>query len=124
VKVSEFKRMMRKDAIAPPLGSAVYGLNELVPLICEADPTDCPELIGMLEQLKAYAWARMLHPKVSSSPDDDLMDMVQVAKKLNIPPCRAYELARQGKIPTVKIGKYVRVTCTALKKYEEQLPHK
>jgi excisionase family DNA binding protein len=105
-------------------GGLLDALHKLAPMINGADATDCPELIGMLEQLKAYAWARMLHPKVSSSADDDLMDMVQVAKKLNIPPCRAYELARQGKIPTVKIGKYVRVTYTALKKYEEQLHHK
>jgi hypothetical protein len=65
---------------------------------------------------------RIVNTQVSDGADsNDLMDMVQVSKKLNIPQCRAYELARQGKISTVKIGKYVRVSCRALKKYQEQL---
>jgi len=43
--------------------------------------------------------------------------MSEVAKRLNIPEGRAYELARQGRIESVKIGKYVRVSRAALEKY-------
>jgi hypothetical protein len=68
-----------------------------MPLIRGADPSDCPILIGILEQLKAQAWARMVHQQVSNDGDkDDLLDMAQVAKRLNIPECRAYDLASNG----------------------------
>ena len=119
MNVNELKR---KDVIALPVAPAVHALQKIMHLIYEAEVADCPAVIGMLEQLKAYAWARILHSPVSDGADsNDLMDMVQVSKKLNIPQCRAYELARQGKISTVRIGKYVRVSCRALKKYQEQL---
>ena len=40
---------------------------------------------------------------------ENLLTVPQVAKRLAIPACRAYELARQGRLPVVRIGKYVRV---------------
>jgi excisionase family DNA binding protein len=38
------------------------------------------------------------------------LSMRQVAARLNIPVSRAYELARQGRLKAVKIGKYVRLS--------------
>jgi len=37
-----------------------------------------------------------------------------VAELLAVPASYAYELARQGKLPTVRLGKYVRVRASAL----------
>lgn len=98
-------------------------LQDLAPQIVEADPADCPAVIGLLEQLKAQAWARMVNPQPVGSRQDenDLLDMAQVAKRLNIPECRAYELARQGKLTTTKIGKYVRVSATELAAFQRRM---
>ena len=76
----------------------------------------------MLEQLKAHAWARMVDQRVTDpAADRHLLDMAEVAKKLNIPKCRAYELARQGKLTTVRIGKYVRMDPAVLSEYQAEL---
>jgi excisionase family DNA binding protein len=100
-------------------GSLLHSLQNLASEIHEVNPAECPALIGLLEQLKAQAWVRMVSPPSASGHDEnDLMDMAQVAKRLNIAECRAYELGRQGKIQTVKIGKYVRVPRAALENYQ------
>jgi len=103
-------------------GLLIKALEELAPKIRALDPADCPGVIGLLEQLKAHAWAQMIEQRVTSpAPDDHLLDMAEVAQKLNIPKCRAYELARQGKIATVRIGKYRRMNPAALSEYQNQL---
>ena len=38
----------------------------------------------------------------------------QVAERLNVPKSYAYDLARQGRLPTRRFGKYVRVPEAAL----------
>ena len=47
--------------------------------------------------------------------------MRQVAARLNVPASRAYELARQGKLPAVRIGKYVRVSEKSLIDYQAKI---
>ena len=84
------------------------------------DRADWLHLVGLLERLKAHAWVQILgsHASQHDSPDvqepDRLLTIPQVAKRLAISEGRAYELARQGKLPTVKVGKYVRVEPAAL----------
>lgn len=52
---------------------------------------------------------------VSGTEDRDrLLPVPVVAKVLAVPASYAYELARQGKLPTVRLGKYVRVRASAL----------
>lgn len=87
--------------------------------VARVEVTECPGLLGDLERLKAILWSRMV--TVSCSPtsrqprtDAMLLTLPQVAKRLAISKGRAYELARQGKLPTVKVGKYVRVEPAAL----------
>jgi excisionase family DNA binding protein len=47
--------------------------------------------------------------------DSPLLDIPTVAKLLRVPQSYAYELARRGELPTVKIGpKYVRVRADSL----------
>ena len=84
------------------------------------DRAACLHLVGLLEQLKTYAWVQILgshasqHNTADVQEPDRLLTIPQVAKRLAISDGRAYELARQGKLPTVKVGKYVRVEPAAL----------
>lgn len=87
--------------------------------VARVEVTDCLRLLGELERLKAILWTRMVTVScgtTSNQPRVDamLLTLPQVAKRLAISDGRAYELARQGKLPTVKVGKYVRVEPAAL----------
>ncbi len=94
-------------------------LQELTPQLRGVEPSHCPQLIGILERLKAQVWARLLSLQSTSTDadEDGLLDMAEVAKALKITEHRAYELARQGKLPVVRLGKYVRMTRKNLKRY-------
>jgi excisionase family DNA binding protein len=81
--------------------------------------TECPGLLGELERLKAILWSRMVTVACGTTmslPQAEavLLTIPQVAKRLAIAEGRTYELARQGKLPTVKVGKYIRVEPAAL----------
>jgi excisionase family DNA binding protein len=101
-------------------------LAELEAVIGSAPVDHLPELLGQLERLKGQAWARMMSAastkNVSPFPDQQLLTLPQVAERLSIPESRAYELARQHKLPAVRIGKYVRVPLGKLQEYEKSLP--
>ena len=82
--------------------------------IAQGKVVDVPGLLGELERLKAMLWSRMVTMScraTSHQPPDtaSLLTLPQVATRLAIPEGRAYELARQGTLPTVRVGKYVRV---------------
>jgi excisionase family DNA binding protein len=86
---------------------------------------DLPVFLGELERVKAILWSRMVSLSCNSRsnrlPDAvTLLTMPQVAKRLAIPEGRAYELARQERLPTVKIGKYVRVPLAELETWLSQ----
>jgi len=53
--------------------------------------------------------------------NEDLLTIPQVAKRLNVKTSFAYELARQGKLRSVRMGKYIRVTEQALAEYQATL---
>jgi excisionase family DNA binding protein len=101
----------------------IKALQELLPAVCELSPAECPGVIGMLEQLKAHAWAQMVQQTAKDSTrDSHLLKMKEVAQKLNIPEGRAYELARQGKLQIIRIGRYIRMRPEALAEYEGRAP--
>lgn len=81
-------------------------------------PAQCPGLLAELERLKAVAWVRLTTPSqgtgAPSQPGDQLLTIPQVAERLALPVGRVYELARQGKLPVVRVGKYVRVQSAQL----------
>jgi len=85
---------------------------------------ECPVLLGDLERLKAMAWGKIVGSQASpaQSKASVLLTMAEAAARLSIPQSRAYELARQRKLPTVRIGKYVRVSPKALDEYQAGLP--
>lgn len=49
--------------------------------------------------------------------EDELVDMPTAAKTLGIPESRARELGRRGQLPTIQVGKYVRVSRRALEAF-------
>jgi excisionase family DNA binding protein len=93
-------------------------------LIHDADHENCAAFIGKLEKMRALAWGKIMaipsaHP---NSQSDYLLTLAEAAIRLSIPESRAYELARQKKLPSVRIGKYVRVSTQALAEYQARLP--
>ena len=50
-----------------PATHLVSALQDLAPHIAEADLADCPVLIGLLEQLRAATWARIMALPTSES---------------------------------------------------------
>jgi excisionase family DNA binding protein len=79
-------------------------------------------LLAKLAGVQTALLARLLaeggngaDPGPASEP---LLKIPDVAKRLDVPTAFAYELARRGEIPTVRIGKkYVRVSSAALEKW-------
>ena len=100
-------------------------LSELEAAIGSASADHLPDLLGQLERLKGQAWARMMSASLTKndtpSQEQQLLTLPQVAERLSIPESRAYELARQHKLPAVRIGKYVRVPLGKLQEYEKSL---
>ena len=98
-------------------------LAQLEQAVAETPVSQIPALIGILAQLQAKAQLKMLsEQKTASDRDGGLLTMRQAAERLNVPESRAYELARQGKLPAVRIGKYVRISTEALTAYQSKLP--
>lgn len=98
-------------------------LTELERAVKEARVAELPALIGVLAQLQAQAHLKILGShEAAKGGADELLTMADAAARLSIPESRAYELARQGKLPAVRIGKYVRVSARDLADYQARLP--
>jgi len=98
-------------------------LADLEQAVAETPVSQIPALIGVLAELQAKAHLKMLSEQtILKDREDGLLTMRQVAARLNVPVSRAYELARQGKLPAVRIGKYVRVSEKSLIDYQAKLP--
>jgi excisionase family DNA binding protein len=54
---------------------------------------------------------------MESITDNKLLRIPEVAAYLDVTPARAYELARTGALPTVKIGRQYRVDPTRLREW-------
>ena len=97
--------------------------SDLEQAVAETPISQIPALIGILAQLQAKAQLKMLsEQKALKDREGSLLTMRQAAARLNVPESRAYELARQGKLPAVRIGKYVRISADALAEYQTKLP--
>ena len=82
---------------------------------------EMPALIGMLAQLQAKAQIRMLSEIGSGKGcSDELLTIPEVAKRLKMSQYRAYELARQGTLKCIRLGKSVRVRASAMFDYLRQ----
>src|SRR5262245_28811152 len=96
-------------------------LPDFLLLVRECVVDRLPALIGQLEGARAAAWARLnTADRASARPSeaaDSLLDMPAVAGILGIPEDRAYDLGRQGRLPVVHVGRYVRVRRSVLARF-------
>jgi excisionase family DNA binding protein len=83
------------------------------------------EVRGLL--LKVAGLLTALSTKVPASASgadqaeaDRLLNLPEVAERLGVPRGYAYELARRGQLPTVRFGKYVRVSLADLQTWVAQ----
>ncbi len=67
------------------------------------------------EAALAAGAARMPNTRAAAaSPTEDLVDAEQLADALKVPQTRLEDLARKGKIPIVRVGRYVRFSRRAV----------
>ncbi len=88
----------------------------------EVSPSAAGELLARLAGLQSLLLSRLLAGGVQTaapgSQEDRLLTIPEVAERLSVPRAYAYELARRGELPTVRVGKkYVRVPVVALEKW-------
>jgi excisionase family DNA binding protein len=93
-------------------------------------PDQVPALLGELERLRASLWGRVrslqLCDDAYSAPqggDDRLLTIPEVAELLTMHVSSLYEMARRGELPSVRVGKHVRVSATALRQWIAQREH-
>lgn len=82
-----------------------------------ATPAELPELAGALAEAGAIVAQRLfagVRLPVAHSSWPDLIDANAMAAQLSIKPSWLLEQARQGKVPHVRLGKYVRFDAGAV----------
>jgi excisionase family DNA binding protein len=94
---------------------ALEGLvRELEQLLETATPENLPEVLGVLERARARAFERLVTAP-ASLPEDPLLTIPEVAKRLSIKVSQARELGRRGELPTITVGeRFVRVRQSSL----------
>jgi excisionase family DNA binding protein len=95
------------DIVLAPERAAELPLEALPAILCQLGALQCV-LTARLAQCQNE---QALGPK----EDDRLLSVPDVAKILDVPKSYAYELARRGVLPTVRLGKYVRVRSATLR---------
>jgi excisionase family DNA binding protein len=97
-------------------------LEQLETEISAWSPESCTELLGALERVRVTAWSQVVKGPQSlpSQHNGQLLTLPQVAERLAVPETYAYELARQNRLPVVRLGKYVRVSAEEFGKWLAQ----
>jgi len=95
--------------------------SEFEQAIEESPISELPALIGMLARLSATANLRISvgHAGMDSQTDE-LLTIPEVAQRLKVSDYRAYQLARQGVLKSIRLGKSVRVKPSAVAEYLSQ----
>lgn len=81
---------------------------------------EIPALIGVLATLQAKAQLKLAGQRAVKHEQEELMTIPEVARQLKVSPYRAYELARQGVLKSVRLGRSIRVKPSALTEYIAQ----
>jgi excisionase family DNA binding protein len=97
-------------------------LEQLEAEISAWSPESCTELLGVLERVRVSAWYQVVKgpQNLSDHASGQLLTLPQVAERLAVPETYAYELARQNRLPVVRLGKYVRVPAEELERWLSQ----
>jgi excisionase family DNA binding protein len=115
--------------MATPLVAAAFSLADLASgthAVEDVPPEAVPALLGELARLKAALTVRLLGALASSARPSEpgpLLTIPEVAERLRVPESYAYEMARTGRLPSVRFGKYVRVDPEALDAWIRSCEH-
>jgi excisionase family DNA binding protein len=95
--------------------------------LVELPADELPEMVGLLAAADARARARLnTAPAPAATPSPALLTAEEVAEHFAVPRTHVYALARQGRLPHVKVGRYPRFNlselCTALASGELRAP--
>ena len=104
-------------------------LDQMVQGIADTPPEQLPAMMAHLAACQSAMAARLLNGHqngatqrdVTSTAPGGLLTIDEVAKRLNVPKSNAYELVRQHKLGSVRVGKYVRVAPDMLAQYVAKL---
>lgn len=83
-------------------------------------PETAQALLIALASIHSVLLHRALTTSRNERQEDVLLTIPQVAKRLKVSDYRAYELARQGILKSVRLGKSVRVKPSAVDEYVSQ----
>lgn len=102
--------------------TSVPSLDELTrnpERIAELDATVARDLLVKIMSVQALLLVKAVAPTRNDPSDgggDLFLTVKETATLLKVPQQFVYELARRNEIPTVKVGRYIRVPRAALKK--------
>ncbi len=83
--------------------------NQLRHDIEKSPPDELPRVVGALSEALAVAQRRLVEPQpVQTSTDGRLVTADEMAEQLGIKKSWLLDMARQGRVPHVKLGRYVR----------------
>lgn len=101
-----------------PPGEPLAGIPDLVR---EASPESLPALLGRLVEAEELVRQRLRSANpvegITRVAQYRLLAMKEVAEVLSVPEEHARELGRRGALPTVQLGRYVRVRAEDLRAY-------
>lgn len=97
--------------------------SELEGLIAAVPDETLPDLMGELERLRGLLMARLFKVRPENGQEfppnqrnKKYLDVKEVAKLLGLSKASVYLLVRNGKIPSVRFGKHIRIRVEDLKK--------
>lgn len=100
--------------------SEVFTLDELLADPAKAamvPPKRAQGLLIELASLQTVLLQRALSGPFNDQEEEILLTIPEVAKRLKVSDYRAYELARQGSLKSIRLGKTVRVKLSAIDEY-------
>jgi excisionase family DNA binding protein len=92
--------------------STLRGVLDAV--VVELPAAALPDLIGVLAVTQARAQARLTVPPLPAVGAEDLTAEA-LAAVFSVPTTQIYEQARQGRIPCLRLGRYVRFNLAAVR---------
>lgn len=98
----------------------VETLPALEAAVLSAPVTEIPELLGLMEKLKALGWGRMLAEQQHGQRETTgktAMTAQDVAPILNVKPSMVYELVRTNRLKAYRVGKYLRFSESAVQEF-------
>ncbi len=90
--------------------------------VVEAPTAEIPDVIDLLAAVQAKLLARLAAPAPPVGPSAVPIDAEAAAVALNVPVSQIYALARQKRIPVLRIGKYVRFDLAAVRAALAEVP--